>query len=170
MDYQKHVVMAKQGKVVGNNKIINQTMVSQGIGRMEAGVSEVFVLTRKADNPELIFNDCRFKDLYWEMEAGEKWQLSYKKSPTNECFVCQKYKYGLIFVDKRADNSDLEEIKDPEIIAKVAANLNLEADHDGYAPIICGSIVNGGFNRKLKMLRSDLFSLLSVCKSEVIIT
>ena len=76
----------------------------------------------------------------------------------------------MIFVDKRADNSDLEEITDPAIIGQVSANLNFGADPDDYAPVICGSIINGGFKRKLKMLRSDLFSLLSVCKSDAIIT
>ena len=59
--------------MVNSNKLINQTMVAQGIGRMEAGIADVFVLTRKVNNPELIFNNCRFKDLYWQMEAGEMW-------------------------------------------------------------------------------------------------
>ena len=31
-------------------------------------------------------------------------------------------------------------------------------------------MVNGGFRRKLQMLRSDLFSILSVCQSDQIIT
>lgn len=33
------------------------------------------------------------------------------------------------------------------------------------APLICGTIVNGQFHRKLRMLRADLFSMLSVCQS-----
>lgn len=38
---------------------------------------------------------------------------------------------------------------------------------DNYmiAPIIIGSVVNGGFSRKLRMLRADLFSLLSITQS-----
>jgi len=109
----------------------------------------VFVLTRKANNPELIFNNCKYKDAYWEMEAGELWQLSYSNHPTNECFICQKYKYGLIFIDKREANADLEEIRDPKIIQQVKDNLNLDAKCDDYTPIICGSVVDGGFKRKL---------------------
>lgn len=83
------------------------------------------------------------------MEAGELWQLSYSNHPTNECFICQKYKYGLIFIDKREANADLEEIRDPKIIQQVKDNLNLDAKCDDYTPIICGSVVDGGFKRKL---------------------
>ena len=34
------------------------------------------------------------------------------------------------------------------------------------APIIIGSIVNGGFSRKLRMLRADLFTLMSITQSK----
>lgn len=120
------------------------------------------------NSPELIFNNCGYKDLYWEVDAGEKWQLSYKIGPTHDCYVCQKHKYGVVFIDKRGNNEDLEEIKDPAIIEKVKQDLNLEDGADDYTPIICGSVVggggyNGGFKRKLKMLRADLFAMLSVC-------
>lgn len=98
------------------------------------------------------------------------WQLSYSNHPTNECFVCQKYKYGLIFVDKRGTNDELEEIRDMKVIKNVEEMLNLDEKCDDYTPIICGSVVAGGFKRKLQMLRSDFFSLLSVCQSDVIIT
>jgi len=57
----------------------------------------------------------------------------------------------------------MEEITDPAIIASVKADLNLEDGADEYTPIICGSVVGGGFKRKLQMLRADLFSMLSVC-------
>ena len=33
--------------------------------------------------------------------------------------VCQKYKYGVIFIDRRERNSDMKEIKDPKIIEEV---------------------------------------------------
>lgn len=68
-----------------------------------------------------------------------------------------------MFIDKRGTNEDLEEIKDPAIIAKVKHELNLEDGADEYTPIICGSVVVGGFKRKLQMLRADLFAMLSVC-------
>ena len=49
------------------------------------------------------------------------------------------------------------------IIEKVKQDLNLEDRADDYTPIICGSVVAGGFKRKLQMLRADLFAMLSVC-------
>ena len=36
-------------------------------------------------------------------------------------------------------------------------------------PLITGSVVKGGFNRKLRMLRADLFATLSICKNGILI-
>ena len=94
-------------------------MVGQGIGRLEHGPTDVFVLTRKINNYELIFNNSKNIDSYWDIGNGAKWTLSFVAGPVNECFVCQKYKYGIIFIDKRGANSDMKEIKDPKIIEKV---------------------------------------------------
>ena len=55
----------------------------------------------------------------------------------------------MIFVDKCESNDDLEEIKDPKIINTVISDLNLNDQSDDYAPIISGSVINGGFKRKL---------------------
>lgn len=68
-----------------------------------------------------------------------------------------------MFIDKREKNGGLEEITDPAIIERVKQDLNLEDGSDDYTPIICGSVVGGGFKRKLQMLRADLFAMLSVC-------
>jgi len=54
----------------------------------------------------------------------------------------------MIFIDKREFNTDLDEIKDPEMVSKIIEHLNLEDNH-GFAPIICGTVVDGGFARKL---------------------
>lgn len=43
-------------------------------------------------------------------------------------------------------------------------NVNYE-DLDDVPPIICGTVIQGGFNRKLKMLRADLYSMLAVSAS-----
>lgn len=75
----------------------------------------------------------------------------------------------MIYVDKVYQNEELEEIKDPLLISKVKASLNLNDQCDEYAPVICGSVIDGGFKRKLQMLRSDFYSILSMCQSEVII-
>ena len=76
----------------------------------------------------------------------------------------------MVFFDKRANNEELLEITDEKIIKRVKENLNLENDSDPVTPLICGTIVNGSFKRKLKMLRADVFAMLSVCQNEHIIT
>ena len=148
--------------------IRNQASVGPGIGRFESE-SDVFVVTRKPRMPELIYNNNRHKDLYWEIDQGDMWRVSHQKNPTNECFLCQKHKYAMIFIEKFGDNSDLQEIKDSEIIRSVQQHLNLNDQSDEYAPIICGSVVDGGFERKLQMLRSDYYSLMSVAASDCIV-
>jgi hypothetical protein len=62
------------------------------------------------------------------------------------------------------------EIKDSKIILEVKKKLKLPEEIDDYAPMICGSVVNGGFTRKLQMLRCDLFSLISVSQSESMVS
>lgn len=66
-------MMIKQSKIVNTHKIKNQAIYGHGIGRLEAMPDDVFVVTRKTRMPELIFNNNRSKDLYWEVEAGETW-------------------------------------------------------------------------------------------------
>ena len=88
-EIQNQIMMIKQGKIVRNNKIINQAITGQGIGREDVNPSDVFVITRKPRMPELIFNNNFSKDLYWEIDQGEHWSLSHgQKNPTNECFLC----------------------------------------------------------------------------------
>lgn len=41
----------------------------------------------------------------------------------------------------------------------------LHQDEQEVAPLICGTVVNGSFQRKLRMLRADLFCMLSICHS-----
>ena len=67
-------------------------------------------------------------------------------------------------------NSGLQEIKNQDVLNKIKSILNLrKQDSEDIAPIICGTVVNGGFKRKLRMLRADMFSMLSVCQSKGII-
>jgi hypothetical protein len=55
----------------------------------------------------------------------------------------------MIFIDKREFNTDLDEIKDPEMVSKITEHLNLEDNREDFTPIICGTVVDGGFARKL---------------------
>ena len=83
---------------------MNKILAGQGVGRVENGIEDTLVLTRKCGNPELIFNNNKFKDLYWEVDSAEQWQLSFNHETTNECYMCERYKYGLIFIDKCEQN------------------------------------------------------------------
>ena len=78
---------------MANNKIINQALIANGTGRIKNSLVDQVVLTRQINEPDLIFNQCRTKDAYFELDACENWQLSTKA----ECFVCQKHRFTIIF-------------------------------------------------------------------------
>jgi len=64
------------------------------------------------------------------------------------------------------ENHGLVEIKDKSQINKIVKSLNMNfKDNFMVSPFILGSVVNGGFERKLRMLRCDLWTLLSVSES-----
>ena len=70
--------------------------------------------------------------------------------------------------DKKAPNSDLIEITNKDDIETIVDCLNFNfRDQDDIAPYIVGSVcLNGGYSRKLKMLRGDLFGLLCVAENK----
>ena len=70
----------------------------------------------------------------------------------------------------RKYNEELIEIKDKQLLKKVKQELNLNFEELSESnPFICGTIVNGSFTRKLKMVRADMYSILSVVNSHHII-
>lgn len=65
----------------------------------------------------------------------------------------------------------MQEVTDPSIIEQVKGQLNITfKERDEIGPIICGTVVAGGYTRKLRMLRCDLFMMLAVCQSSAIVT
>lgn len=68
-------------------------------------------------------------------------------------------------------NPELVEIFDEEFIDSMRQEFNQNyLKYKTLVPIICGSVVNRGFNqgtfdRKLKMMRASLFTLLSIAHS-----
>lgn len=63
-------------------------------------------------------------------------------------------------------NQELIEITDKILLKKIKNEFNINyVDNDDIQPLICGTIVNGSFTRKLRMMRADLFSLLAVSHS-----
>jgi len=52
------------------------------------------------------------------------------------------------------------------LVKRIRDELNLNVrERDKVAPLICGTVANGSFKRKLRMLRADLFTLLAVSQS-----
>jgi hypothetical protein len=63
---------------------MQQTQAASGIGRIETSLVDQFVLNRNLNEPELVFNQDKFRDKYFDIEFGESWRLSLK----NDCHVC----------------------------------------------------------------------------------
>ena len=99
--------------------------------------------------------------------------MQWKLSRSNECFICEKYKYTIIFFEKGmfSKNPELVEIFDKDFIADLRLEFNRNyLKYKTLVPLICGSVVNKGnnqgiFDRKLKMMRASLFTLLSISHS-----
>lgn len=140
---------------------MNQTQTHHGVGRKEKTVLDHFILTRKVNHPELLFNQSPHRDGYFEDQVLE-WELS------NECFVCEKHRYTLIFYQKNDPNEGIKEITKTSEVQAIKESLRLGfADQHDTSPIITGSVINNSapFSRKLKMMRADLFTLMCISES-----
>ena len=74
----------------------------------------------------------------------------------------------MIFYEKGGKNEGLIEIKDPKVLDQIRSSMNYsESDLTDMnkPPFIIGSVSNHGYQRKLKMMSCQLFTLLSVCHS-----
>lgn len=99
-----------------------------------------------------------------------EWRLSLR----DECFVCDRHPYTLIFFERGvlAQNRELKEITDEKILKELKYEFNKEfLKNRTLTPLISGSFINKEygqvpFQRKLKMLRAPIFSLLALsqCK------
>jgi excinuclease UvrABC helicase subunit UvrB len=56
-----------------NNKILNQQLSAQGYGRLESSSFDKFILYRRVNQPELIFNQSINKDMYFEKDSSLNW-------------------------------------------------------------------------------------------------
>jgi hypothetical protein len=91
--YQKHLMTSKQGRLIQNNRLILQAQTSCGVGRSEESNVDNVILTRQVNEPNLIFNQHKCRDSYYDVDSGFNWRLSDK----SECFICQKSKFVMIF-------------------------------------------------------------------------
>mmetsp|Transcript_35843 Transcript_35843/g.54947 ORF Transcript_35843/g.54947 Transcript_35843/m.54947 type:complete len:134 (+) Transcript_35843:4049-4450(+) len=132
---------------------------------------DTFLVTRKVNMPELVFNGRPEIDSYFDKDSGIKWSLAKK------CYVCDRHRYTMIFFDQRnpAENPDLVEVTNPDTIDKIKKDINFSLrDVKDPAPFIFGSVVADNSShrippRKLKMLRTDLYALLRICHSKYVV-
>ena len=135
-------------------------------------MSDPFVLTRILNHAEMIFNqdpqlDRNKSTRYFVTDASSKWRLS----QSHACFICQRHQYATVFYERGvlSQNKDLTEITDPELMSQLIYEYKKnQLEYGTQTPLICGTLVNrapgqGIFDRKLKMLRTPCFCLLSVC-------
>lgn len=123
-----------------------------------------------------------------------KWKLSDNKNKSKDsCYICEKQQYGMIFyqrdkslfLNQKNINKELIEIKDPVFIEKLRAEYRLKYSQIPTSlkkmttPLIFGTpvrdrqehsgqvgITDITFDRKLRMMRADVFSLLS-CSANI---
>lgn len=139
------------------------------------GSVDNFTLTRILNHPELVFNQNPQHDndrqrRWFKTDAQHTWTLS----RTHECLICDRYAYTMIFYERGtlAANVGLTEIEDPEILKMIKYDYAKNyVDIRSSTPIICGTVISKQFGqpqfqRKLKMLRTPIFSLLSLCQQE----
>ena len=106
------------------------------------------------------------------MDAAYEWRvLDAECGITGGCPICNKHKYTAIFYEQDlADpwslNEGLIEIKDQKVVEQIKEDLNISYRYNTeIAPLIIGTVVAGGFKRKLRMIRADYYALLSISQS-----
>ena len=107
--------MGKQKKLIDNYQNVNTSQAREGVGRLSDGQFDQLVITRVVNYPELVFNqriknDGRKFTRFFQKDHAAKWKLSIK----NECILCDKHKYLMVFYERgaTAKNPGFIEIKD----------------------------------------------------------
>ena len=160
VDYKDRLIKSHQRRGLARSIRQAAGACSRGIGRQPENQLDTFVLTRKTDLPELVFNQNVHSDCYFDAHAGSRWQLSDK----GECYLCQNRKYVAIYFNPATAPSSKHfiEVEDQQTKEFLKNSLNLTAqDQKTRNPIIFGTVTHS-WGRKLKMLDAALFSLFSV--------
>lgn len=134
-----------------------------------------FVLNRILNHPELIFNqhvanDENVRNRFFVKDAMANWKLSFNE----ECHTCDRHPYTMIFFERGilAQNNELKEITDDKVLKMLRYEFNKDyLKSRSMTPQICGTIIQkesfySTFQRKLKMLRVPIFSLLALSQVE----
>lgn len=105
------------------------SMAMNGIGRNESSRIDDFVVSRKINQPELIFNQAIHLDSYFEDGASEKWTFQDGLSNSmNGCSICHKHKFTVVFFEQETHelaNMELVQIKNAQIVNEVYKSLNI---------------------------------------------
>lgn len=135
--------------------------------------------------------DLSKKHRFFELDHEMKWRLSDNDSSAQDiCFICEKQQYCMIFyqrdksmlLSEKNINKELIEIHDPDFVALLRSEYNLKYSQmltslqKMTTPLIFGTPVRSSlkvtgadkitdltFDRKLRMVRADLFALMSCC-------
>lgn len=134
-----------------------------------------FTLTRILNHAELIFNqnpqhDADEAHRFFQKDSQSHWRLS----RAEECLVCDRHAFTTIFYERGtlAANVGLTEIDDPEVLKLLKYDYSRnKIELRNTTPYIFGTLVTKAhnqkqFERRLKMLRTPIFGLLSVCQQE----
>ena len=144
-------------------------------------------------NPTL---DEESKDRFFCLDYQQKWTIKDNGHPQSDhCYICSKLRYTLIFYERgnHRSNKELFEITDQHFLEKCRKDYILNYSLDCKqnvkmsTPLIFGTPVNSkscssnkicgnnlhfksmdyiNFSRKLRMIRADIFSLLSISMSD----
>lgn len=116
---KNYLLVGEEIKQNDKMKQINQARNFEGNGREECSSIDFFVLTRVLNHPELLFNqqtkyDRDIANRFFRKDSMLEWQIS----NGNECYICNRYQYTMIFYERGilAQNTELTEIKDERIL------------------------------------------------------
>jgi len=80
------------------------------------------VLNRKLGHRELIFTESKSKSLSFDTNAAQQWALAERDG----CWICSKWKYTVIFVDKKSFSQYYTEVTDPHVISYIRKQYGLD--------------------------------------------
>ena len=115
------------------------------------------ILSRKLGHNELIFNMSNLDNTYLQPGAQAKWTLS----DTDDCWICDRWKYCLVFFSRKHWKQHYYLIDDPVTLRNLSTQHSLGNDeykqvHNKDYPIIFGSITE---NNICQMSDISLFNL-----------
>ena len=88
-----------------------------------------------------MYNDGNIGNGYFKKDKEMQWKVNLQNMG---CYICDKHRLAMVFIDADGPNKDLVEIKDEKAVLRVAQALNVK--ESDVAPIICGTLGSRGFS------------------------